>query len=151
MIKYNEDEFIKICENSKTMASAASKIGLHFNTFKRIAIKLDCYKTNQSGKGLTKISNRDIPIFDILKGLHPQYQSFKLKNKLIKSFIKENKCDICGICEWNGQNLNCELDHIDGNSRNHKLENLRILCPNCHSQTETFRAKNIKTAHTERH
>lgn len=43
-----------------------------------------------------------------------------------------------------GKKINCELDHIDGNRTNHLLENLRILCPNCHSQTNTFRGKNIK-------
>lgn len=144
MVKYDKDEFIEVCNSSPTMAQAASKLGIHFNTFRRIAKKLNCYKTNQSGKGLTKRSDRGIPLSDILDGKHPQFQSFKLKNKLIKEGVKENKCELCGVCEWNERLINCELDHIDGNSRNHRLENLRILCPNCHSQTETFRAKNIK-------
>jgi 5-methylcytosine-specific restriction endonuclease McrA len=46
--------------------------------------------------------------------------------------------------EWSDKKINMELDHIDGNRTNHKLENLRMLCPNCHSQTDTYRAKNIK-------
>lgn len=144
MIKYDKDEFIKVCESSISMAQAASKLGIHFNTFKRIAVKLGCYVTNQPGKGLNKKSKKGIPLEEILKGKHPQYQSFKLKNKLIKEGIKKNECEICGLNEWNEQVINCELDHIDGNSRNHLLDNLRILCPNCHSQTDTFRAKNIK-------
>ena len=69
---------------------------------------------------------------------------FKLKKRLYDAKIKFNICEICGISDWNDKPLECELDHIDGNSSNHKLENLRILCPNCHSQTTTFRAKNIK-------
>lgn len=144
MVKYDEDEFIKVCESSISMAQAASKLGIHFNTFKRIAVKLGCYVTNQPGKGLNKKSKKGIPLEEILKGKHPQYQSFKLKNKLIKEGVKKNECEICGLSEWNEQVINCELDHIDGNSRNHLLDNLRILCPNCHSQTDTFRAKNIK-------
>ena len=141
----DKDYFIKVCNESESMSKACTKLQLHFNTFKRLAIKYGCYKPNQSGKGIHKKSNgNDIPLNEILEGKHPHYQTFKLKNKLFANHIKENKCELCGISEWNGKLLNMELHHIDGNRTNHRLENLQILCPNCHSQTETFRAKNIK-------
>ena len=57
--------------------------------------------------------------------------------------IKEEKCEECEIKEWNGKSISFELEHIDGNRFNHKIENLKILCPNCHSQTKTYRGKNI--------
>ena len=63
--------------------------------------------------------------------------------KKIKEGIKENKCDICEITEWNGKPISMQLDHIDGNSHNHKLENLRMICPNCHTQTENWGINNI--------
>jgi len=54
-------------------------------------------------------------------------------------------CEGCGIGnEYNGKPLTLELDHYDGNNQNNKYENLRILCPNCHSQTPTYRGKNTK-------
>jgi hypothetical protein len=56
--------------------------------------------------------------------------------------MKQNRCEICNVDSWLGKQLNCELDHIDGNRTNHKLENLRILCPNCHSITDTWRGRN---------
>lgn len=56
--------------------------------------------------------------------------------------IQENKCKICGISEWNNNLLILELDHINGNSNDDKIENLRLLCPNCHSQTPTYKNKN---------
>ena len=140
-----EKEFIKVCFESDSMAQAAATLGMHFNTFKRKAVKLGCYNTNQSGKGITKQHNGNkIPLAKILDGGHPQYQTNKLKKRLIKEGLKTNQCEECKITEWNGKAIVMELDHIDGDRTNHSLENLKILCPNCHSQTETFRGKNVK-------
>ena len=63
----------------------------------------------------------------------------------IKRFLKNNKildftiCSLCGISDqWNGKKLILQLDHINGNNIDNRIENLRIVCPNCHSQTDTF-------------
>lgn len=70
------------------------------------------------------------------------------KKRLINEGVVENKCSICNITEWMGKPLTLHLDHIDGDSFNNTKENLRLVCPNCHSQTETYckgiRRKNIK-------
>jgi len=52
------------------------------------------------------------------------------------------KCNICDISDWLGKPISLELEHKDGNNRNNKRENLEVLCPNCHSQTPTFRGRN---------
>lgn len=143
----SDNEFIYICESSNSMAEAASKLGLHFNTFKRRAIQLNCYKPNQGCKGTTKqnIDKRKETLDLILSGKYPHYQTYKLKQLLFMFNVKENKCECCGISEWQGKPLNYELHHIDGNRTNHELSNLMMLCPNCHSQTENFRSLNIKS------
>ena len=138
-----DEYFINVCEKSESMAKAAVILNLHFNTFKRRAVKLGVYKPNPAGIGINK-QMPSISLDEILKGDHPHYQTFKLKKRLLKEGVKENKCEVCNIDSWNGKSLNCELDHIDGNRTNHKIENLRMICPNCHSQTDTYRAKNIK-------
>jgi hypothetical protein len=66
------------------------------------------------------------------------------KNR-IKRYLAEtfgNKCSDCGIKEWNGKEIVFELEHKDGNSENNALKNLCLICPNCHSQTPTYKAKN---------
>lgn len=142
--RIDDGYFISICRSSNSMAQAASHLGLHFNSFKSRAKILGCYKTNQPGKGITKQSARLIPIKEIIfEGKHRYYQTFKLKNRLIKEGYKKNKCEECSQGDmWNGKPINMELEHIDGNRTNHLLSNLKMLCPNCHSQTETFRGKN---------
>ena len=146
-MKVSNEKIIEVCNNSLSMAKAAATLGIHFNTLKSRAMKLGCYKTNMAGKGLTR-TKRDgfdkIALSEILDGKHPQYQTNKLRIRLIKENIKEAKCEVCGITDWNGKPVSFELDHIDGNRINHKLENLRMICPNCHSQTHTYRARNIK-------
>jgi 5-methylcytosine-specific restriction endonuclease McrA len=85
---------------------------------------------------------KKIDLSEILNGKHPTYQTLKLKKRLIKEEILEHKCSICEINEWQGKEISLQLDHIDGNNHNHRLENLRLLCPNCHSQTDTYCGKN---------
>jgi len=71
-----------------------------------------------------------------------------IRNK-IKKLIKEKngilECQECGVGEiWNNKKLVLQLDHKDGNPKNNFIDNLRILCPNCHSQTHTFAGRNVK-------
>lgn len=76
------------------------------------------------------------------------YQSSRLKKRLIESGLKEDRCESCGIGnEWNGKPLTLQLHHINGNHRDNRFENLQILCPNCHSQTENYKGKKNKQLH----
>lgn len=68
-----------------------------------------------------------------------------VRNLIKKKNLIEYKCQLCNNDgNWNNQKLNLQLDHINGISTDQRLENLRFLCPNCHSQTETFCARNLK-------
>ncbi|MDP2934120.1 MAG: HNH endonuclease signature motif containing protein [bacterium] len=71
------------------------------------------------------------------------YQSFKLKKRLFGLGIKLKACEECGWCQIRHDgSLPLELDHINGDRHDNRLENLRILCPNCHSLKPTHRGKN---------
>lgn len=74
----------------------------------------------------------------------PYKNTNSLKKRLYNEGLKSEECEICGITEWNGKEIIFELDHINGDNTDNRLENLKVLCPNCHSQTNTFRGKNKK-------
>ena len=59
--------------------------------------------------------------------------SHRLKQKLIRDGLKEAKCEICGLSSWQGKEIPLELHHKDYNHYNNNLDNLQILCPNCHA------------------
>lgn len=69
--------------------------------------------------------------------------SSSLRRRLIDEGLKQHRCETCLRIEWNGQPIPLELDHIDGDRTNNLFENLRLLCPNCHAQTPTYRGRNI--------
>lgn len=68
--------------------------------------------------------------------------SYRLKVRLLQEGIFEPRCNKCNGAEWLGQPMPLELEHRDGNSTNNALENLELLCPNCHAQTPTYRSRN---------
>lgn len=99
------------------------------------------YAGNMAGVGILKSK---VELDDIINN-KVIFSRHQLKKRLLHLGLLEYKCCECGNTgEWNGNKLSLELDHINGDNKDNRLENLRIMCPNCHSQTPTFRNKNIK-------
>lgn len=73
-------------------------------------------------------------------------QTNGLKRRLLQEGIKEARCERCERDSWNGQPIPLELDHVNGRRDDNRLQNLRVLCPNCHAQTATYRGRNIGIA-----
>lgn len=83
-----------------------------------------------------------VSLEDILRSKR-LFGSSYVKKRLLKAGLLTYHCYQCKITSWCGKPLTLQLDHIDGNNQNHALENLRLLCPNCHSQTETYAGRNL--------
>jgi hypothetical protein len=78
------------------------------------------------------------------------YNSNLLRLRLLKENYKEYKCEQCNNTHWNGKLIPLELEHCNGNNSDNRLENLKLLCPNCHAQTDFYRGKN-KKSHRNKH
>ena len=72
-----------------------------------------------------------------------------MRKRLIIEGLKNHRCECCGLSEWLEEPIPLELDHIDGDHYNNMLENLKILCPNCHAKTPTYRGKNKKNKNSQ--
>ena len=101
--------------------------------------KLVC-ATDEKAGGVNKF----IPLSEILVENSTYTNIARLKVRLLREGLLAAKCygEDCGLTEWKGKPISLQLDHINGDKLDHRIENLRLLCPNCHSQTDSFAGKN---------
>lgn len=142
-------EIVKKCKEYKG-------VGGHINTIKK-RIKLEKINSEHikdgydHNKGRSFLSQQ-VSLDDALKNyfvVNSEYYNKNFLKTLIRRFeLKKYECEICKLKNvWENKPLSLQLDHINGTNSDNRLENLRWLCPNCHSQTETFSGKTSKKIH----
>jgi len=158
--KYHKDVIAAAVERSLTWKEVCLQIGRHPTTsaqrhFRERAkifnIDSSHFTANHRvwNKGKTFPAKLPIEAYFAMECVN----THMLKKRLIKEKIKEDKCECCGLSEWLGEKLSVQLHHNDGNRKNNTLENLRLLCPNCHSQTSNYAGRKNKKIRppTDRH
>ena len=147
----SDDDFIEIVKNAYSYSDCLRSLGLgtkggsSTDTLKRRIKELQCDISHfSSTKSTRKSYQAKYDLDDILVENSTYANMSCLKTRLIKEGRMEYKCEKCGINEWLNQPLSLHLDHKNGKNNDHRIENLRFLCPNCHSQTDTYAGKNKK-------
>jgi Zn finger protein HypA/HybF involved in hydrogenase expression len=153
---YTVEEFKSAVLGSYSIAQALTKLGVsprggNYRVFKKFEKLYEIDTSHFTGQGHLRGKTHNfntIPLEEILVKNY-EYSSNKLRKRLISEGIKEYKCECCGLKEWLGDPIPLELDHIDGDHYNNTLENLKVLCPNCHAKTPTYRGKNKKSKNSQ--
>lgn len=150
-MKRTKEEYEEAVKKSLSIAQMCRELGIKpiGGNYRVIHQKIKEYNLDIShftGKAWNqgkryRLINKPKPLEEILKE-NSFYNSYKLKQRLIDSGLKEHRCESCKNTEWLGKPITLELHHINGNHDDNRLENLQLLCPNCHSYTDTYRAKN---------
>lgn len=151
MSKYTDEEFIEAVKSSLSIAEVCRKLGIkavggNYSTVKTKIVKLNLDTSHFTGKAWNQGLRYRIlvpakPLKEVLQKDSP-YQSYRLLKRLVKEGIREHRCECCSNTEWLGQQIKLELHHINGDHNDNRLENLQLLCPNCHAYTDNYRGKN---------
>lgn len=136
-----KNEILQWIQEERPKCWIAAQLQCKQETLNRYLKKMGIeYSGQQNKKGQQKGSNKYLTALEYIQSTY--VKAPVLKAKLIRDGLKEDKCERCGISEWQGKKLTLELHHKDGNHYNNTLSNLQILCPNCHSLTEKYNGRN---------
>lgn len=149
--KYTEQQLKEAVKNNISIIGVFKTLGIseaggNYQTYKKAIKYFNIDTSHFTGQGWLKGKTHNYNtrnLKDILiKGNYEN--SHSLKNRIIKEKIKERQCENCKLRLWKNLPIPLELHHIDGDRKNNLLENLQLLCPNCHALTNNYRGKNKK-------
>lgn len=138
----SREEFQELLDKSSSYKEVLLYFGLEFDNNNITIIKQIIKKYNLDITKLEKNCIKQNNVDNIFVKNH-KLDNTKVKNILLNIELKTYECEICGITEWENKNIVLQLHHIDGDNTNNEIQNLQILCPNCHSQTDNYCKRKI--------
>lgn len=133
--RYDWDEIQVAYDSGLSVRQCAAKFGFSLASW-HSAVK----------RGAVVPRPQEMPLGNLLVRGRIQTNRSHLKRRLLKAGLKENRCEKCGISEWCGAPLSLQLHHVNGDGNDNRLENVELLCANCHSQTPTYGARGRRSA-----
>lgn len=156
MKKFEREKLKTLVNESNSIKEVLIKLGLrdaggNYKTFHKYVLEYEIstahFKTKEDIYKETlgvSVDKTKIPLSEILV-IDSTYNRSHLKPRLYKEGLKKRECEMCGQGEeWNGKKMSLILDHINGVHNDNRLENLRIVCPNCNATLDTHCGKNHK-------
>lgn len=147
----SDEQFVQLIKGSTTISEVLFKLGYSvngnswgFSQVRKRMTDLNLDSSSFKGKSVLKTNVENALTAENLLVTNCNHSRSRLRKFIIKNKLLPYKCAICGTEKWNGKTLSLELDHINGINNDNRLENLRFLCPNCHSQTTTYGSKNCQ-------
>lgn len=128
------------CQSQKKINS--DRLKLAYRSGKRNAKDIYASIPQETKEKMAWSKNKSITPNNAIFTENSLYSNEIVKSRIVKDNLLEYKCSKCGIDNWCGETIILDLDHINGDNRDNRLENLRYLCPNCHSQTDTYKGRN---------
>ena len=149
--KYTDDQLVEAVATSHSIRTVLEKIGLtpaggNYETVKKHIQELNLDTSHFLGQAILRNKTHEYntrPLDAIL--VHGKLENtWRLKNRLLREGLKENQCEHCGNTKWLGLPIPLELHHKDGDRTNNSLQNIELLCPNCHALTDNYRGSKKK-------
>ena len=131
--RYDWDAIQRAYDSGLSVRQCAAQFGFNLATWHQA-----------KHRGVVRARPQAMPIEELLVEDRPQTNRSHLKQRLLAAGLKENRCERCGLTEWNGEPLNMQLHHRNGKGKDNRLENIEFLCPNCHAQTPSWGGRNGK-------
>ncbi|GAA1104090.1 HNH endonuclease [Pseudonocardia alni] len=152
---WTDDDLAAAVRDAETVSAVLRRLGyapsggmhrLVVGHIRRLGLDTTHFRGQTWSRGRPAATRAPRPLSEVLVRNSPMRNTGHLRKRLVAAGLKEARCERCGLVRWRDRPLPLHLDHVNGDHTDNRLENLRILCPNCHAQTTTWCVRKSRPA-----